>query len=348
VGRSYEPCTVTPGVCRLASFLLRRFVYFAALVVVATSIAYFLAATQLNPRSNYQGRNPPPPPAVVDAQLDAINMNDKTPVLERFTTWAGGVVQGDFGRTIDNGSVNDEMNRRMWVSLRLLLIGSLIGTMVGVLAGAWGAIRQYKFSDQAMTLLAFVLLSTPTVVLAVLVKYAGTWFNRAVGRADDPLVYNTGEMTPGLDPWSWAGITDRFAHLILPSIVLIIGVNGFAFYSRYQRSAMLDVLGSDFLRTAQAKGLRRSRALFKHGLRTALIPMATFFSYQFALLFVGATFTEKIFGWHGMGEWFVDSITRNDVNAAAAITLFVAVLVLLAGVISDFAYAALDPRVRVR
>ena len=91
-----------------------------------------------------------------------------------------------------------------------------------------------------------------------------------------------------------------------------------------QVRAMLDVLGSDFLRTARAKGLRRSHALIKHGLRTALIPMATFFAYQFALLFVGATFTEKIFGWHGMGEYFVDSVTKNDVNSVAAVTLFVA------------------------
>jgi peptide/nickel transport system permease protein len=74
--------------------------------------------------------------------------------------------------------------------------------------------------------------------------------------------------------------------------------------------------------------------------------MATFFAYEFALLFVGATFTEKIFGWHGMGEYFVDSITKNDVNSVAAVTLFVAILVLIAGFLSDLAYAALDPRVR--
>jgi peptide/nickel transport system permease protein len=110
---------------------------------------------------------------------------------------------------------------------------------------------------------------------------------------------------------------------------------------------MLDVLGSDFLRTARAKGLRRARALVTHGLRTALIPMATFFAYQFALLFVGATFTEKIFGWHGMGEFFVDAVIKNDVNAVAGVTLFVGVLVLIAGFLSDLAYAALDPRVRV-
>jgi glutathione transport system permease protein len=130
----------------------------------------------------------------------------------------------------------------------------------------------------------------------------------------------------------------------LPSLFLI--TTAVAFYGRYQRNAMLDVLGSDFLRTARAKGLRRSRALVKHGLRTALIPMVTFFAYEFALLFVGATFTERIFGWHGMGEYFVDSIIKNDVNSVAAVTLFVAVLVLIAGFLADFAYALLDPRVR--
>jgi peptide/nickel transport system permease protein len=138
---------------------------------------------------------------------------------------------------------------------------------------------------------------------------------------------------------------NRLAHLVLPSLVLM--AISIAFYSRYQRNAMLDVLGSDFLRTAQAKGLPRTRALIKHGLRTALIPMATFFAYQFALLFVGATFTEKIFGWHGMGEYFVDAVIKNDPNSVAGVTLFVAILVLIAGFLSDVAYAALDPRVRV-
>ena len=121
-----------------------------------------------------------------------------------------------------------------------------------------------------------------------------------------------------------------------------------AFYSRYQRNAMLDVLGSDFLRTAQAKGLRRREALIKHGLRTALIPMATFFAYNFGLLLNGATFTETIFSWHGMGEWFVQSVSNNDINVVVVVTLFAAVLVLIAGMLSDLAYVVLDPRVRIR
>jgi peptide/nickel transport system permease protein len=242
--------------------------------------------------------------------------------------------------------VNEEFGRRVFVSLRLMLIGSLIGTLLGVAAGAYGAVHQYRFSDRAVTLFSFLVLSIPVVVLAVLYKNAGIGLNNLLGfTGDTKLLYTTGEITPGLETWSWEGIVDRLAHLVLPSLVLITAA--VAFYGRYQRSAMLDVLGSDFLRTARAKGLRRSQALIKHGLRTALIPMATFFSYQFALLFVGATFTEKIFGWHGMGEYFVDSVTKNDVNSVAAVTMFVAVLVLIAGFLSDVAYAMLDPRVRV-
>jgi peptide/nickel transport system permease protein len=327
----------------MGKFLLRRAAYLIVLVIIATTIAYLLAATQLNPRSRYEGRNPAPSVTVVDSALDAVNMNDKRPVLERLGHWADGVVHGDLGRTIDNKPVNDEMSRRAWVSLRLLLVGSLIGTALGVAAGAFAAIRQYRVSDHVLAVVSFVLLSIPTVVLAVMIKNSGTGINNAVGHT---VLYNTGEYTPGQGGWSPSDLGDRVTHLILPSIVLIL--QALAYYSRYQRNSMLDVLGSDFLRTAQAKGLRRWRALTKHGLRTALIPLATFFSYQFVLLFVGATFVETQFSWHGMGEYLVQSIQSQDVNATAAVTLFVAVLVLIAGFLSDVAYAALDPRVRVR
>jgi peptide/nickel transport system permease protein len=329
----------------MAVFLLRRLTYLVVLVVVSSSAAYVLAATQLNPRARYEGRNPPPPPEVVDAVLDAINMNDRDPLVERFGRWAGGVIRGDLGRTVDNTPVNEEIARRMWVSVRLLLLAAIIGTALGVAAGAYRAVKQHRAADHLLTVFSFVVLSTPVVVLAVIYKNAGVGLNEALGFTGDvKLLYTTGEITPGLEFWSWEGLVDRGAHLALPSLVLI--TTAVAFYGRYQRNAMLDVLGSDFLRTAQAKGLRRSQALVRHGLRTALIPMATFFAYQFALLFVGATFTERIFGWHGMGEYFVDSVTKNDVNSVAAVTLFVAVLVLIAGILSDLAYAALDPRVR--
>jgi peptide/nickel transport system permease protein len=325
----------------MGKFLLQRFAYLVVLVVIATSSTYFLAAAALNPRSNFEGRNPPPSPEVVDSLLDSLNLNNKTPITERFERWVRGVAAGNLGDAIDGGSINDEMKRRMGVSLRLLLIGSILGSLAGVAAGAYGAVRQYGFSDHTMTFASFCLLSIPTVVLSVFLANSGATLNNAVGQR---IVYNTGEYSPGLAERSGGGITDRLQHLVLPSLVLIL--QGFAFYSRYQRNAMLDVLGSDFVRTAQAKGLRRSKALIRHALRTALIPMGTFFAYEFALIFIGSIFVEKIFSWHGMGEWFIQSIQKNDVNATAAIGMFVAILVLIAGFLSDVVTVALDPRIR--
>lgn len=311
------------------------------LVLVATTATYFLAAEALNPRANFEGRNPPPPPAVIDAQLDALNLNNKTPVLTRFARWSDGVLHASLGKTIDGDSVDTEIRRRAGVSLRLLLVGSLLGTLCGISAGAYSAVRQYGVHDHVMTILSFVILSVPTVVLAVLLANGGSSFNDLVGRH---LVYNTGEYTPGLQAWTMDDVINRLQHLVLPSLVLIL--QGFAFYSRYQRNAMLDVLSSDFVRTAQAKGLRRTEALIRHALRTALIPMGTFFAYEFALIFIGSIFVEKIFTWHGMGEWFVQSIQKNDVNATAAIGMFVAMLVLIAGFLSDVVTVILDPRIR--
>src|SRR2546423_4292031 len=329
----------------MLKFLLRRFANYLVLVALATCMGYFLAATSLNARANYEGRNPRPSQASIEAKLNELNLNNHTPIVKRFTRWSGNFVRGDMGKTFEERPVWDEMKRRMGVSLRLLMLGSVLGAALGVGLGVIGAVKQYSFSDHFSTAWSFVLLSTPVFLLAVLLKVGGhNFWNQHT--PDAYHLYYVGEKTPGLDGSTWIHLRDRLSHLILPTLGIVLGQ--VAFYSRYQRNSFLDVMGSDFLRTAQAKGLRRRTALIKHGLRTALIPMATFFAYSFGLLLTGATFTEKISGWHGMGEWFIDSIQNNDVNVVAAVIVFSAVLILLAGLLSDVLYAALDPRVRIR
>jgi peptide/nickel transport system permease protein len=329
----------------MLKFLLRRFANYLVLVALATCFGYFLAASSLNPRANYEGRNPPPSQESIESKLNELNLNDKTPVMKRFTRWAGDFLRGDMGKTFDEKPVWGEMKRRMGVSLRLLVLGSILGAIAGVAIGALGAVKQYTWFDHSSTALSFVLLSTPVFVLAVMLKMvANRYWNPYV--PDVWFLSFVGEKTPGLSGSWWDLFSDRLSHLVLPTLGIVL--SQIAFYSRYQRNSFLDVLGADFLRTAQAKGLRRRTALIKHGLRTALIPMATFFAYSFGLLLTGATFTEKIYGWHGMGEWFIDSISKNDVNVVAAVIVFSAVLILLAGLIADVLYAALDPRVRIR
>jgi glutathione transport system permease protein len=329
----------------MLKFLLRRFANYLVLVGLAACLGYFLAASSLNPRANYEMRNPRPSQASIESKLNELNLNNHTPLVKRFTKWAGSFVRADMGKTIQERPLWDEMKRRMGVSLRLLALGSLIGASAGVALGVLGAVKQYSWFDHTTTGWSFVVLSTPVFLLAVLLKVAAVrYWNPHV--PNPWFLHFVGEYTPGLEAGVFVMWRDRLSHLILPTLGIVLGQ--IAFYSRYQRNAFLDVMGADFLRTAQAKGLRRRTALIKHGLRTALIPMATFFAYSFGLLLTGATFTEKIFGWHGMGEWFIDAVGTNDVNVVAAVIVFQAVLVLMAGLLADILYAALDPRVRIR
>jgi peptide/nickel transport system permease protein len=324
----------------VTGFLARRLANYLVLCLVATFLAFTLASLTFSPLGQLQGRNPPPPPAVIAAKRAELRLDD--PIPARFLSWMGGVLHGDFGTTVTGQPITDELYSRVGVSLRLFLIGTVLGIVVGVLIGVVSAIRQYRASDYVATLSSFVILSTPVFLIGTLLKFGGLQLNSASGTT---VLYFTGEATPGFEgSWS-AGLVDRLAHLVLPT--LAIALTQIALYSRYQRSAMLDVLGSDFLRTAQAKGLTRRKALFKHGLRTALIPMATLFGFGFGLLITGGVFTERIFGWYGMGDWLVDGVTQDDTNVVATVTLFIAVMVLISGWLSDVLYAALDPRIRV-
>ncbi|MFD7923942.1 ABC transporter permease [Streptomyces sp. NPDC059740] len=325
----------------MTAYLAKRLAYYVVLLVVAVCLSYLLASAALDPRAYFADRRPPPSPAAVDAHLTALGINDRTPLLGRLGHWFGGAVHGDFGRTIDDTSVAAEFGRRLGVSLRLLITGTVLGTVCGILAGAWTAVRQYRLTDRAVTVASFLLLSTPTFLLAVLLKIGAIKLNAVLGT---DLIQFTGEKDPDLHGGLLATLRDRGVHLLLPT--LSIGLVTLAAYSRYQRNTMLDVLGADYLRTARAKGLSRRTTLLRHGLRTALIPMSTYFSYGFLALFTGATFTEIIFGWHGMGEWLVESIGKNDVNSVVAVSAFAAVVVLLSGFLADILHAALDPRVR--
>jgi peptide/nickel transport system permease protein len=313
---------------------------YVVLLFVAVTLAYFLAATQLHPRQLYELRNPPLPAASIEHSLNQYNINDREPVIDRYFDWLNGVVHGDWGRSPMGGSVNQEIKNRMWVSLRLVTLGSIFGIVIGVVLGAWTATRQYKLSDRTITLASLIVISAPTIVIAVVLQILATKFNKATGTGFFEFLGETGRHSPGrLNAWG-----DRLQHLLLPTVTLALG--GIATYSRIQRNIMLDTLGMDYVRTAQAKGLTRRKAVFKHALRTALIPTGTYFAFTVALLFTGATFTERIFGWRGMGIYGVETITKQDPNGTVAVVAFAGICVLIGGLLSDIFVAILDPRVR--
>ncbi|MEU7630114.1 ABC transporter permease [Nocardia sp. NPDC049220] len=324
----------------MTGFLLRRALNYVVLLLLASFLTFSLASLTFRPLDSLEQRNPRPPQAVIDAKAEELHLND--PIPQRYLTWIKGIPHGDFGTTLAGQPVSRELPRRVAVSLRLLIIGSLVGTVLGVLIGAAGAIRQYRFSDYFTTVVSLLVLSTPVFLLATLLKYGALEINSLTG---SQIFLYTGETSATTIDGFWPQLLDRIQHLILPTAGLALG--GMAGYSRYQRNAMLDVLQSDFIRTARAKGLTRNKALYKHGLRTALIPMATLFAYSLGGLITGATFTEKIFGWHGVGEWLVDSINAQDLYVVVTVTAFAGLVVLVSGLLSDIVYAVLDPRVRV-
>jgi peptide/nickel transport system permease protein len=324
----------------MTRFLARRLLNYIVLLAIASFLVFALASIEFEPLDSLLQRNPRPPQAVIDAKAAELDLDKPIPI--RYGHWVAGVVQGDFGTTIGGQPIADELGRRIGVTLRLLVIGTVMGTVIGVVVGAWGAIRQYHLSDRVITLFALLVISTPIFVLANLLILGAVRSNSVLGVQ---LFEYIGETSPDAVGGAWNQFVDRVQHLVVPTFTLALAYA--AGYSRYQRFAMLDVLGQDFIRTARAKGLSRRRALFKHGLRTALIPMATLFAYSVAALLTGSVFVEKIFGWHGMGEWALQGYATQDVNIVAAITVFSGALVLLAGLLSDVIYAALDPRVRV-
>ena len=325
----------------MIGFLLRRLVNYVALCLVATFAAFSLASLSFSPLDALKMRNPPAPQSTIDAK--ALELHLDQPIPERFFTWLGGVLNGNFGRTVADQPITDELFRRAGVSLRLFVLGITIGIIIGVLVGVVSAIRQYKISDYLATTFSFVVLSTPVFVIATILKAGAQSVNDNL--LDGYQFFIVQGEGGAIDGGFGEVLLDRLQHIIVPTLAIVL--TQVAYYSRYQRSAMLDVLGSDFLRTAQAKGLTRRRALFKHGLRTALIPMATLFAFGFGLLITGGVFTEKIFGWYGMGDWLVTGIQKQDTNIVTTVTLFIALCVLLAGWLADVLYAALDPRVRI-
>ena len=328
----------------MAAYLLRRMINYLFLVIIAASVTYLLAAWIFHPENNWLARHPQPSWTVIHAELKARNEDETlTPIWTRYANWVNGLLHGNMGIEIGGNSVAQDMGRRIGVSTRLLALSTVIGSVGGVVVGVWGAVRQYKLFDRISTGASLLIFAMPVFTLAILLQMFATWFNNAT---DTHFLYYVNEVSNPNQPfWTWSDLVDRFEHLILPTLSVSLG--SIAYFSRYQRATMLDIMGSDFLRTARAKGLTKNRAIFKHGARTAIIPVATLLSYNAVLLFTGAVFTEVIFTWHGMGEWFIYSIGQNDVNSVAAVGIFTSILVLVAGLISEVITVTLDPRVRV-
>ena len=231
----------------MGKYLLKRLINYMIMFFVAVTLAYFLAASRLNPLLLYDITNPNLDWDSINASLTDKNLNPDEPVISRYFDWLGGVIHGDWGQKPKSGSVNDEIINRVPVSFRLVIGGFLIGSIGGILLGAWSATKQYKPSDRLVTLWSLIIISTPTFVIAVVLQIVTIRLGRAFGFQWEFL----GESGVREGPFL-TRMLDRGEHLLLPTLTLAIPL--FAIYSRYQRNLMLDTLHADYVRTARRRG----------------------------------------------------------------------------------------------
>ena len=315
-------------------YLARRIANYAVLLFIATSLAYLLASASLDPSALWNRQDPSLNWDAIHANLVKYNISHDLPVWDRYVTWLRNVLfHWDWGRTPKGELINTLIGTKIFVSVRLVFLGAAIGMVGGVALGAWTATRQNRFSDRAISLISMIIISTPAMVIAILLQVLAVQINRSSGFQ---IFEFTGE---------GEGALGRLQHLLLPTLSMSLG--GIASYSRFQRNLMLDTLGADYVRTARAKGLIKRKALTRHALRTALIPMATYFAFALATLFTGAAITERVYGWHGMGEYSISAIAGMDINGVTAVVAFSGLCTLTGALLSDVFVAIVDPRVRV-
>ncbi|AMG84740.1 MULTISPECIES: ABC transporter permease [Microbacterium] len=326
----------------MIKYLARRALGWLLMIVVATNLTYFLAWGFLDPRSNYVGRRPPLTEEQIVNTLAPRNLSDTVPLIERWWTWLTGILlRWDWGVSPTGGSVNEQVAYRMWVSAELVLGATILTTVLGIALGVYTASRQYKLADRIGQATSIITLNIPIVVAAFAIVLLAIGLNNATGTR---IFYVTGNASQGVEGF-FPTLIDVLQHLTLPTIALVL--TGYASIHFLQRSLLLDNINADYVRTARAKGLTKQQAIRKHALRTSLIPVATQVAFTIPAIFTGAVLTETIFAWNGMGRYFIETITKNDIHGTVAIAAFGAVLTAIGAILADIAVVVLDPRVRV-
>ena len=326
----------------MTKYLIKKTLGWLLMIFLATNLAYLLAAVFLNPRSNYTGRLPPLSPEEINSLLEPYNLSPDTPLIQRWWTWLTNILtKWDWGQSPVGEVVNSEISYRIWVSAQLLLLSTILSILIGVAVGVYTASRQYKTGDRIWQGISIIAMNTHVVVASIAVVWGALKINELSGKK---IFYVVGSHSLDVEGF-FPKLVDSAQHLILPTISLVF--ISYASYHMTQRTLLLDNLDADYVRTARAKGLTRQQAIRKHALRTSIIPVATSVAFSIPGIFTGAVMTERIFGWNGMGQYFIETISKNDVNGAAAVAAFGAAMTAISAVLADLVVVALDPRVRV-
>ena len=303
-----------------SAYVIRRILLiFPTMLAIYTLTFFLIHATPGGPWSN---QDKPMPKAVLDRLNEAYGLND--PLWKQYLSYLQNVLRGDFGPSFASRSrtVADIIQDTFPVSIKLGLVAMVIAVVIGITLGTLGAIRHNSTIDYISSFLAIVGISTPSYVVAsLLILLMASWL--------------------GLVPTNgWDGIFST--KIIIPALALSFFPS--AILARYTRASLLDVLSSDYVRTARAKGLRERQVVIRHALRNALLPVVTVGGVVFADMITGSFFVEVICGVPGMGRYFVNSISSRDYPVVLGTVLLFGFVITLMNLIVDLIYPLLDPR----
>jgi len=280
-------------------------------------------------------------PHITEADIARLkhNLGLDQPGYVQYFKWLWQVVRGDFGWSMSNSEpVTQAILERMPATLELMGCAFFFSISIGVVAGLISAVKQYSWIDYAVTTFAFFGQSMPVFWFALMVQLAFS----VVGVT--AFGYHFSLPSAGISTSDNFDLGDRIQHLILPTLVLSLLY--IATFSRFMRSSMLEVIRTDYMRTAAAKGVSRTAVILKHGLKNALIPLVTVIALSLPGLVAGAVVTETIFAWPGMGRLFINALQQFDFALLMGYMMMVSFLVIFFNLVADVCYAWLDPRVK--
>ena len=322
----------------MLTYILRRLLYSLVVLIAASFLVFTMVSAAGDPMSELR-LNPLISEETLQRQAEEKHLNDPIPV--RYVYWVKEAVTDKFGTPLFvNEPIWDDLKRVIPHTLALVLAAELISLLIGVSIGIYSAIKQYSVFDYAATTFSFLGFAMPVFWLALMLQIAVTnlflaWHVR--------IFYTSGLSSP--DPGTglhW--LLDRAQHLAIP--VLVLCVLNMAVYSRFMRVSLLEVVNTDYVRTARAKGLTEQRVTMRHAVRNALIPVVTLAALNFGALIGGAIITEQIFQLDGMGNYFIQNLFSQDVYPIMAWLMITAVAIIIFNLIADILYGVLDPRVR--
>jgi peptide/nickel transport system permease protein len=319
----------------MLAYVVRRVLLTIPMLLGITFVTFVIINAQGNPVADLQ-RNPRFRPADIERIRENLGLNE--PLTVRYVKWLSNLARGDLGISLSNATpVRDRIFDVLPNTILLTGVALLVSLLLSIPLGIYSAIKRGSWFDNTVTVLSVAAFAMPTFWLALLLILVFASQFRTWGLPSLP-VSGMVNVRGGGD------LLDRVRHLILPVVALSIG--DLAGWTRYIRSQMLEVIRQDFVRTAQAKGLHGNAIIFGHAFRNALLPLVTLIGLSLPGLVGGAFIVETVFAWPGLGRLTVEAARKSDYTLILGTVLMFSVLTLLANLLADLAYAALDPRIR--